>query len=60
MNSTTAIGIVLVGIGLLLIIPFILIYAINGLFDMTIPYTWSNWFYALLIMILLRGSVSSK
>lgn len=60
MNSTTAIGIVLVGIGLLLITPFILIYAINGLFVMAIPYTWSNWFYALLIMILLRGSVSSK
>ena len=58
--NITALGIVLVGIGVILICPFVLIYAINGLFTMAIPYTWSNWFYVFLIIIILRGSISSS
>lgn len=56
----TGLGLILVGIGFLLITPFLLIWSVNGLFSLTIPFTWTNWFYAFIIMILLRGSVSSK
>ena len=57
---TLGVGLILVGIGFLLITPFLLIWSVNGLFSFTIPFTWTNWFYAFIIMILLRGSVSSK
>jgi ABC-type antimicrobial peptide transport system permease subunit len=52
------IGIILLGIGILLITPFLLIWAVNGLFSLTIQYTWTNWLYALVIMLLVRGSAS--
>jgi len=57
---TLGVGLILVGMGFLLITPFLLIWSVNGLFSLTIPFTWTNWFYAFIIMILLRGSVSSK
>lgn len=57
---TLGVGLILVGIGFLLITPFLLIWSVNGLFSLTIPFTWTNWFYAFIIMILLRGNVSSK
>jgi len=53
-------GIILLGFGLLLITPFFLIWAVNGLFALTIQYTWTNWLYAFVIMILLRGNISSN
>jgi len=53
-------GLILIVIGLLLITPFLLIWSVNGLFSLTIPFTWTNWFYAFIIMLLLRGSVSFK
>jgi hypothetical protein len=54
MNTLTALGIFLIGIGLILIIPYILIWAINGLFGSMIAYTWTNWFYSLVIILLFR------
>jgi hypothetical protein len=60
MNTFTALGIILVGIGLLLITPFILIWAINGLFNLDIAYDWMNWFYSLVIIFLLKGNLYSK
>jgi hypothetical protein len=52
------IGVILLAIGLILITPFLLIWSVNGLFALTIQYTWSNWFYALVIMLLVRGSAT--
>jgi ABC-type antimicrobial peptide transport system permease subunit len=52
------IGVILLAIGLLLITPFLLIWSVNGLFSLTIQYTWSNWLYALVIMLLVRGSAT--
>ena len=52
MNTFTAIGMILVGIGLVLIVPFILIWAINGLFSLDLAYSWENWFYVLVIKFL--------
>ena len=52
------IGVILLAIGLILITPFLLIWSVNGLFALTIQYTWTNWFYALVIMLLVRGSAS--
>jgi len=54
MNTFTAFGIILLGIGLILIVPFILIWAINGLFGTIITYTWTNWFYSLIIILLFK------
>ena len=54
---TIGVGLILVGIGLFLITPFLLIWSVNGLFKMVIEYTWTNWFYAFIIMVLLRGSI---
>jgi hypothetical protein len=58
MNTTTALAIILLGIGFILFTPFLLIWSVNGLFGLMIQYTWANWFYALVIMVLLRGSVN--
>jgi hypothetical protein len=52
------IGVILLAIGLILFTPFLLIWSVNGLFALTIQYTWSNWMYALVIMLLVRGSAS--
>jgi len=52
------IGIILFAIGLILITPFLLIWSVNGLFSLTIQYTWTNWLYAFVIMLLVRGSAS--
>jgi len=52
MNTFTALGIILVGIGLLLITPFILIWSINGLFSLELAYSWENWLYVLIIKFL--------
>jgi hypothetical protein len=60
MKASTALGIILLGIGLVLITPFILIWSINGLFSLAIQYTWTNWFYAFVIMCLVRGNVKSN
>jgi hypothetical protein len=60
MNTFTALGIILIGIGLVLITPFILIWAINGLFNLDIAYNWMNWFYSLVIIFLLKGNLYSK
>ncbi len=62
MNITSVFAVILLVIGFLLFIPFLFIWSINGLFSLTIQYTWANWFYALIIMVLLRGSAkySSK
>jgi hypothetical protein len=60
MRISTALGVILLGIGLLLFTPFLLIWAVNGLFGLTIQYTWMNWFYAFVIMCLLRGNVTSN
>ena len=54
------IAVILLAIGLVLITPFLLIWAINGLFGLTIQYTWMNWFYAFVLMCLLRGSATYK
>jgi hypothetical protein len=51
-------GIILLAIGLILFTPFLLIWSVNGLFSLAIQYTWSNWMYALVIMLLVRGSAS--
>lgn len=56
MNLTTALAVILLAIGFMLFTPFLLIWSVNGLFSLTIQYTWANWFYALIIMILMRGS----
>lgn len=53
----TGIGIILVGIGLILIIPFIVIWAMNGLFTLHIQYTWTNWLYMVIIMGAFKASV---
>jgi hypothetical protein len=55
---TIGLGLILVGIGLFLFTPFLLIWSVNGLFKMVIEYTWTNWFYAFIIMVLLRGSIN--
>ena len=57
---TLGLGVILLAIGLLLITPFFLIWALNGLFALAIQYTWTNWLYAFVIMVLLRGSVNTK
>jgi len=54
------IGVILLAIGIILITPFLLIWSVNGLFSLSIQYTWMNWFYALVLMVLLRGSASYK
>lgn len=56
MNLTTALAVILLAIGFMLFTPFLLIWSVNGLFSLTIQYTWANWFYALVIMVLMRGS----
>lgn len=58
MRITTALGVILLAIGIILFTPFLLIWSVNGLFSLTIQYTWMNWFYAFVIMYLLRGSVT--
>jgi len=58
MRATTALGLILLVIGIILFTPFLLIWSVNGLFSLTIQYTWMNWFYAFVIMYLLRGSVT--
>jgi hypothetical protein len=60
MNTSSALAVILIGIGIFLFVPFLLIWSINGLFAMTLAYTWTNWFYALIIMVLLRGSVNNN
>jgi hypothetical protein len=61
MNTFTAVGIILVGIGLLLITPFILIWAINGLFSLELAYSWENWLYVLIIKFLtIKWEISKK
>lgn len=57
---TMGIGVILLGIGILLIVPFILMWAINGLFSLHIEYTWTNWLYAIVILTILRGGIQSK
>jgi len=52
------IGVILLAIGLILITPFLLIWSVNGLFSLTIQYTWMNWLYAFVIMLLVRGSAT--
>jgi hypothetical protein len=54
------VGVILLAIGIILITPFLLIWSVNGLFGLTIQYTWMNWFYAFVIMVLLRGSATYK
>jgi hypothetical protein len=54
------IGVILLAIGLMLFTPFLLIWSVNGLFSLSIQYTWMNWFYAFVLMVLLRGSASYK
>lgn len=54
MNLTTGLAVILLVIGFILFIPFLLIWSINGLFGLMIQYTWANWFYALVIMFLIR------
>jgi hypothetical protein len=54
------IAVILLAIGLILITPFLLIWSVNGLFSLSIQYTWMNWFYAFVLMVLLRGSASYK
>jgi hypothetical protein len=54
------IAVILLAIGLVLITPFLLIWSVNGLFSLSIQYTWMNWFYALVLMVLLRGSATYK
>jgi hypothetical protein len=54
------VGVILLAIGIVLITPFLLIWSVNGLFSLSIQYTWMNWFYAFVIMVLLRGSASYK
>jgi len=54
------IAVILLAIGLVLITPFLLIWSVNGLFSLSIQYTWMNWFYAFVLMVLLRGSASYK
>lgn len=54
------VGVILLAIGIILITPFLLIWSVNGLFSLSIQYTWMNWFYALVLMVLLRGSASYK
>lgn len=56
MKTSTALAVILLAIGYILFIPFLLIWSVNGLFCLTLQYTWTNWFYALIIMILIRGS----
>jgi len=58
MNLTTALAVILLAIGFMLLTPFLLIWSVNGLFSLTIQYTWANWFYALVIMVLMRGSAN--
>lgn len=53
-------GVILIVIGILLIVPFIFIWAVNGLFGLDIQYTWANWFYAVVIISLTKGNYSSK
>ena len=52
------IAVILLAIGIVLITPFLLIWSVNGLFSLSIQYTWMNWFYAFVIMVLLRGNVN--
>ena len=54
------VGVILLAIGIVLITPFLLIWSVNGLFSLSIQYTWMNWLYAFVLMILLRGSASYK
>ena len=58
MKTSTALAVILLAIGFILFTPFLLIWSVNGLFSLTIQYTWANWFYALVIMILMRGSAN--
>ena len=60
MNLTTALAVILLGIGFILFIPFLLIWSVNGLFGLMIQYTWTNWFYSLVIILLMRGKYSAK
>lgn len=60
MKTSTALAVILLAIGFMLFTPFLLIWSVNGLFCLTLQYTWGNWFYALVIMILMRGSASYK
>ena len=54
------VGVILLAIGIVLITPFLLIWSVDGLISLSIQYTWMNWFYAFVIMVLLRGSASYK
>ena len=60
MRISTAVAVILLAIGFILFIPFLLIWSVNGLFGLMIQYTWANWFYALVIILLMRGKYSAK
>lgn len=44
----------------LLCIPFILIWAINGLFHLNLEYTLHNWFYLAIVFLMFRGRIEYK
>lgn len=59
--TNVAIGLVAVvgAIGLLIACPLAVLWSLNGLFDLRIPYDFWHWAYAAVLLIMLRADYSS-
>lgn len=62
-NSFTAISVSIIAvIGAIMLLaacPLAIIWAINGLFNLTIPYDFFHWSCAAVLLIMLRADLSS-
>lgn len=59
-NITTAIGLIVLAIALLIASPIISIWALNTLFALNIPTTVATWFAVLWIQLIFGGNVAAR
>jgi hypothetical protein len=60
MKTSHAIIIVGLVLCLMLVSPFILIWAVNGLFGTSVEYTFLNWVYVMILLVFLKSSIQRK
>lgn len=58
--KTTIVIASLVVIAFILLSPLALIWAVNGLFNLNIAYTFLNWLYAFVIVVMLKAGDMTK
>ena len=59
----TGVGLFFIVIGSIIAVgafPLALIWALNGLFSLTIPYDFFHWSCAFVLLVLLKAEVTSK